>query len=125
MTYEPLDIYSAAVLEHFRQPRLAGVLSGPGIAVGRAGSIKEGGLVEFSLRPEAGRAAELRFRAYGCPHTIAAASLAAERLAGQPLETLAAFRGLELAKALDLPVEKLPAVLRVEDALKTAVKNAK
>lgn len=112
--------YNATVLARFSAPRFAGVLRGADVVCGRAGSVAAGREVAFSLRwgPDG---AALRFQAYGCPHTIAAADLAAERLTGADRETLAAFRGLSLVEALALPADKLAVVLVVEDALKAAL----
>lgn len=112
--------YSAAVLARFAAPRYAGELQGAGVVRGRTGSVAAGREVAFSLRLGLG-GAELRFQAYGCPHTIAAADLAAERLSGADRETLAQFGGLSLVEELALPAEKLPVVLVVEDALKAAL----
>jgi len=112
--------YNEAVLTRFAAPRHAGTLQGPNVVHGRAGSVAAGREVAFSLRLAAD-GAELRFLAYGCPHTIAAADLAAERLAGGDRETLAAFRGLSLVEELALPADKLAVALVVEDALKAAL----
>lgn len=112
--------YNEAVLARFAAPRHAGELQGPDVAHGRAGSVATGREVAFSLRLGPG-GAELRFQAYGCPHTIAAADLATERLSGADRETLAAFRGLNLVEELALPADKLAVALLVEDALQAAL----
>lgn len=112
--------YNEAVLARFAAPRYAGELQGPDVVHGRAGSAATGREVVFNLRLAAG-GAELRFLAYGCPHTIAAADLAAERLAGGDRETLTAFRGLSLVEELALPANKLAVALVVEDALQAAL----
>ena len=112
--------YSPMVERHFRAPVGAGA---PRYDTGRwvrgeAGERALGTHIVFHLRAEAGRVAELRFQAFGCPHTIAACSLAAERLSGQPVEALREFSPRCIAAALDLPVEKLGRLLMVEDALR-------
>jgi NifU-like protein involved in Fe-S cluster formation len=110
--------YSALVKELFEHPRVAGRLSGPDVRRGAAGSTERGVWVEFSVRLAEGRVAEARFRAYGCPHTIAAASWVAQHLAGQPVEHAAELDPLELAERLEAPAEKLGNLLVVEDALR-------
>ena len=48
----------------------------------RAGDREQGAEVVLALRVADGRAAELRFRAFGCPHFLAAASWLTDRLRG-------------------------------------------
>lgn len=75
----PSDVpgYNRLVLEHFRQPRHPGSFpAGPGVLEGKAGSQGAGAEIVLSLRLEAGRVAAARFQAFGCPHFLAAASLA-------------------------------------------------
>jgi NifU-like protein involved in Fe-S cluster formation len=112
--------YPAAVLERFDAPAHAGRLSpGPGTTVtGRAGDLAEGILVAFEARIDAGHIAGVAFRAYGCPHTIAACSLVAERLRGLPATALTDFDLADVAADLDLPPEKRGRLLRIEDALR-------
>ena len=110
--------YSELVLEHFDRPRLAGRLAGTNVRQGSAGSTDRGVWVEFSVRVAEGRVAEARFRAYGCPHTIAAASWVAEHLIGQPLERAGVLDPLDLGERLEAPAEKLGNLLVVEDALR-------
>lgn len=74
--------------------------------------------VRFEAQVLGGRIEQVRFQVYGCPHTIAAASLVAERLEGSAPEALAALDVQELKKRLDVPVEKTGKLLRVEDALR-------
>jgi hypothetical protein len=62
---------------------------------------------------------------WGCPDTIAAADLAAERMRDVPLDD---FRGLEvraLADELGVPTEKLGKLLRLEDAALAAADAAR
>lgn len=122
MTYDISSSYSEAVLSRFRAPGHAGRL--PGLTAA-AGSRERGCEIQFSLEAAAGRVRALRFQAYGCPHAIAAAELAAERLEGERLETLAAFRGLDLQEPLDVPPEKLGVLLIVEDALHALAARAR
>ena len=71
-----------------------------------------------------GRITGAIFDVWGCPDTIAAADLAAERMTGV---SLADFQGLEvrrLAQELSIPTEKLGKLLRLEDAARAAVAEA-
>lgn len=59
-----------------------GELAGEGVAVGRASHPICGDEVELSVRVAAARLHDLRWRAAGCPATLAIAALAAETLVG-------------------------------------------
>jgi NifU-like protein involved in Fe-S cluster formation len=115
------ETYSSLVREHFERPRLAGRLTGPGVRLGSAGSTERGVWVEFSVRIAEGRVADARFRAYGCPHTIAAASWVAQHLVGQPLAQAPEIDPLALGERLEAPAEKLGNLLVVEDALRACL----
>jgi NifU-like protein involved in Fe-S cluster formation len=110
---------SPRVLELFRKLPGAGTLpAGAGrVVAGEAVALDRGAWVRFEARLEAGRVAECRFRAFGCPHTLAAAALAASKLeAAAPADASPVDAGL-LARELDVPAEKLGRLLVVEDAI--------
>lgn len=111
--------YNRKVLGSFDNPQRAGRVeaSGPELAVGRAGSAKAGALIELSLNVVQGRVAQARFRAFGCPHTIAAASRLAGAIEGLSVDALEGFDVQALAAQLDLPAEKLGRLLILADAL--------
>jgi len=111
--------YSGEVALHFAAPRHAGALPpGPGTLVrGEGGSLEQGAWVVFELRHEAGRILTLAWQAWGCPHTIAACSLAAGKLAGCTRAELQAFDVLSLRAPLDVPVHKTGRLLIIQDAL--------
>jgi NifU-like protein involved in Fe-S cluster formation len=111
--------YSPRVLELFRKLPGAGALpAGAGTVVaGEAVALDRGAWVRFEARLEAGRVADCRFRAFGCPHTLAAAALAASKLVtAAPADTSPVDARL-LAQELDVPAEKLGRLLVVEDAI--------
>ncbi|MGB3967736.1 MAG: iron-sulfur cluster assembly scaffold protein, partial [Planctomycetota bacterium] len=60
----------------------AGDCTGPGARVGTADHPVCGDTVQLSVRVDAGTIRELRWRASGCPATVAVAALAAKVLAG-------------------------------------------
>ena len=111
--------YSALVDRHFAQPANLGPLPGDSqdVYTGIAGARASGIQVEFQARIAADQIEEIAFRAFGCPHSIAACSLATEWLTAQPAHALAKTRAAELAAALDVPPEKTGRLLVVEDAL--------
>ena len=112
--------YSQIVADYFARPVNAGTLSGNADSVisGVAGDRAQGTEVAFHLRVEDREIAEISFQAFGCPHTIAACSLATERLTGQPVDALVELTAKSLAMALEAPVEKMGRMLLLEDALR-------
>ena len=117
--------YSKTLLDHFNQPRNTGELdtADDAVGVGIAEDVANGRKVEFHLRIVADHVAEVRFRALGCPYTIAAASLAGERLSDQGFAAAEKFSAKELLQQLDAPPEKAPVGLVIEDAVHAALKN--
>jgi len=112
--------YSAMVAEHFAQPRHVGMLAGSHeiTICGAAGQRAHGTEVVFHIGLDGSRIDEMTFQAFGCPHTVAACSVLAERLTGCPVESLDDVRPEELAACLGLPVEKTGRLLIIEDALR-------
>lgn len=111
--------YSERVARYFVQPANLGPLAGnpENMFTGLAGDRAVGTQIEFQALIPAGTIDEIAFRAFGCPHSIAACSLATERLTGQPAEALMKLAPDDLARALDVPVEKTGRLLLVQDAL--------
>ena len=113
--------YSDLVIEHFNHPRNAGNLAdGVGIRRTHAGNRAAGAEVSLSVRVATDSVAEVRFQAFGCPHFLAAASLATERLKGLPVAALTQWRAGDIGRELDVPVEKRGRLLILEDAVRAA-----
>ncbi len=112
--------YPDQVLRHFDRPVAAGhTPSGTGQRItGEAGGIDTGTQVCFEFQVEDQRITDLGYRVHGCPYVIAACSLIAETLAGEPLSALAGVDAAELAAALEAPAHKLGSLLVIEDALR-------
>jgi NifU-like protein involved in Fe-S cluster formation len=66
----------------------------------------------------------MRFRAWGCPHLIAAAEMVCERFTGETVESLARFEPQRLMTMLAVPVEKSGRILLLEDALRLLYRAA-
>lgn len=112
-------MYSQLVRELFeRLPHAGDLEPGAGTAVhGEAMALDRGAWVRFDARIEDGRVVDCSFRAWGCPHTLAAAALIASRLPGMGIGNEGAFDAQRLARELGAPAEKLGRLLVVEDAL--------
>jgi NifU-like protein involved in Fe-S cluster formation len=112
------------LLEHFRNPRNAGLMRQPD-GVGEA---EDPGCLDrarFFVRVRDGRVAEARFQAYGCGPTIAAASAASELVEGAALAEAAALDAGRVEQALDgLPEDRRHAAEVVAAALRAAARDA-
>jgi nitrogen fixation protein NifU and related proteins len=116
--------YSATLLDHFLNPRNAGLMREPD---GEGSEEYEGcgDLARFFLRVRDGRVAEARFQTYGCGPTIAAASAASERVTGRTVEELLNLKAQEIEDAVDgLPEDKRHAADVVAGALRAAALDA-
>jgi nitrogen fixation protein NifU and related proteins len=111
--------YSAEVRQRFASPHGVGELqSGPHVISAVAGTIQQGAKYWLYARIDAERIKELKYRVYGCPHTIAAASLAADQLQGVTLDQLEGWDWRNIASKLDVPAQKRGKLLVLEDAVR-------
>lgn len=115
--------YSPEVVRRFEDPDIIRAdLSGPGVLIrGESGSVAQGTWVVIRARVDGGAIREVAVDVFGCPHTIAACSLLAERLRGQPVEALASIREQSLREDLDIPAGKAGRLLVIEDALRNGL----
>jgi nitrogen fixation NifU-like protein len=116
--------YSATLVDHFLNPRNAGLMRDPD----GAGEDEFGGcgdLARVFLRLRDGRAVDVRFQSYGCGPTIAAASVASELIAGRAVEDLVNLKAREIEDALDgLPDDRKHAADVVAGAVRAAALDA-
>lgn len=110
--------YSVEVRTLFeRLPGAVAPETGEGVAVtGEAAALERGAWVRFDARLDAGRLLACEFRAWGCPHVLAAAARTATCLSGSVLAQATPVTARELQQALGAPAEKLGRLLVVEDA---------
>jgi hypothetical protein len=90
---------------------------------GEAGRRQRGTQVRFVLRLVGDTLTQVRYCAYGCPHTLATCEWLARQLEnrplGEPIGTPA-----DWAQRLQIPAVKLGRLLVVEDALRAALAGA-
>ena len=117
MSAEP-SRYSDEVLALFeRLPGSAVPDAGAGVAVtGEAAALERGAWVRFDARVGEGHVLACDFRAWGCPHVLAAAARTAAGLRGSALAQAKPVAAREMLQALGAPAEKLGRLLIVEDA---------
>jgi hypothetical protein len=91
------------------------------IVGGEAGREALGTRVRFALRIGGQQLLGVRYRAYGCPYTLATCEWLARTLEGRRLDALAPGNPLEWAQRLGVPEAKLGRLLVIEDALHAAL----
>jgi nitrogen fixation NifU-like protein len=92
-------MYSAAVLDHFQNPRNAGTLEAASAIVSVENPVC-GDILELSVRMEAGNIFEARFRTRGCVTALACSSLLTELLRGKTPAEARAITVEEISEAL-------------------------
>lgn len=92
-------MYSAAVLDHFQNPRNAGTLDAATATVSVENPVC-GDILELSARVEGGRIAEARFRTRGCVTAMACSSLLTELLRGKTPAEARAITSEQISQAL-------------------------
>jgi len=110
-----VDPYSAAVRQLFASPAHAGVIEG-----GVSARVDDQGVrIELSATRSDGILGEVRFRAWGCPHLIAAAERACSLCEGQAPTALEDFRIAPIMENLAIPTEKTGRILVLEDTVRS------
>jgi NifU-like protein involved in Fe-S cluster formation len=110
-------MYSAAVLDHFQNPRNAGTLDAATATVSVENPVC-GDILELSARLEAGRIAEARFRTRGCVTALACSSLLTELLRGKTPAEARAITSEQITEALGgLPQATLHGAQLARDAV--------
>ena len=118
-------MYSAAVLDHFENPRNAGEVANPDASV-LIENPACGDVLRLTLKVEAGRVLEARFRAKGCVPAMACGSRLTELIQGRDLSDLADLDRDRLAASLGgLPEASTHAGQLAVDALRAALQQLK
>ena len=115
--------YSDAVWQRFRAPGHAAPPPA-GAAVGRGGERKLGGQLELWFEATAGSVRRAGFRAFGCPYLIASADAACEAIEGVPTASLVDFDAGALIQGLQVPPERFPIKIWIEDAVRAAANSS-
>ena len=111
------DPYSPLVRKLFAEPEH--VAPGAGVpATGESVSMDGQGVrLRLNAIVNDGQIDALTFRAYGCPHFIAACECLCRRYEGKTLAELAEFKPAEIMQTLAIPGVKTGRILVLEDAV--------
>jgi nitrogen fixation NifU-like protein len=116
-------MYSAQLLDHFQSPRNAGDLSGAD-AVAEITNPVCGDMLRLALKVDAGRIAEIRFKAKGCVPSMACASALTQLVSGKTLDEARALdRDSVIAAVGGVPQASTHAVQLALDALSAALRQ--
>ncbi|HKZ06787.1 MAG TPA: iron-sulfur cluster assembly scaffold protein [Methylomirabilota bacterium] len=116
--------YSQTLIEHFRNPRNAGMMRDPD-GVGESEYAECMDLARVFLRVRGGRIEEARFQTYGCGPTIAASSAATELIRGRSVEELTELAEASVEDAVGgLPADRVHAAQVVTAAIRAAARDA-
>jgi len=111
------EMFSAAVLDHFRNPRNAGELPDATATVEVSNPVC-GDILKLSARIVGGRITEARFLCRGCTTSIASASILTEKLRGRTPAEARAITAESISESLErLPPETLHGAQLATDAV--------
>lgn len=119
--------YAEPIWTRFSAPGRAGSFAPgtPGVVAGQAGTPAARSVLRIELQIADGRVADARFKAYGCPTSIAVGAWIAEWSLGKAVEELGALNSRQLREALEIPDDRAHCALMGEDALKAALQLAR
>jgi len=92
-------LFNETVLEHFRNPHNAGSLPDATAVVEVVNPVC-GDVLRLSVRMDAGRVAEARFKTQGCVAAIAASSVLTDLLVGKPANEFRSITAEQISEAL-------------------------
>jgi nitrogen fixation protein NifU and related proteins len=114
-------MYSSELLDYFEHPRNAGVVNAPDASV-RIENPACGDVLELTVKAEAGRIEEIRFRAKGCVASMACASALTELARTKPVAEARKLTRAELLRAVGgLPAASEHASHLAMDALRAVL----
>jgi nitrogen fixation protein NifU and related proteins len=110
-------MFNETILEHFRNPRNTGEIADATVVVEVVNPVC-GDVLRLSVRMEAGRVAEARFKTQGCVAAIAASSVLTDMLTGKSANDFRSITPQKISEALGtLPPATLHAAQLCGDAL--------
>ncbi|MCI8800620.1 MAG: Fe-S cluster assembly scaffold protein NifU [Lachnospiraceae bacterium] len=118
-----MALYSEKVMDHFRNPRNAGVIENAD-GIGEVGNARCGDIMKIYLKIENDIITDVKFETFGCGSAIASSSMATELIKGKPVSEALTLTNQAVAQALDgLPAHKLHCSVLAEEAIKKALQD--
>ena len=121
---EPMG-YSKKVMEHFMNPRNAGVIKNPD-GYGKVGNPVCGDVMEIFIKVKDDMITDIKFKTFGCGSAIATSSMVTELAKGKHVDVAMKMTRDDVADELNgLPPQKMHCSNLAADALHEAVKDYK
>jgi len=115
------SLYSAKVMEHFKNPRNVGEIEDPD-GVGHVGNPVCGDIMELYIKVRNNVIVDAKFKTFGCGAAIATSSMATELVKGKTVEEASRISNRAVVEALDgLPPVKMHCSVLAEEALNSAI----
>ncbi len=115
-------MYNETVIDHFNNPRNAGVLE-HGV-IGEVSSPLCGDTTFIYLDIEDGVIKDIKFKTFGCAAAIASSSMLTTMVKGMPLAEAKKITNEDVVKQLGgLPEVKIPCSVLAADALRKAIEQ--
>ena len=119
------DMYSKNVMDHFANPRNVGEIEDAD-GVGTVGNVKCGDIMQFFIKVEDDKIADIKFKTFGCGAAIATSSASTEMIKGMTIDEALDFTNKAVIEKLGgLPPEKIHCSVLAEEALHEAIKDYK
>jgi len=116
-------MYSKTVLDHFNNPRNAGVIEDAD-GIGEVGNPVCGDMMTFTIKVRDNRLEDVKFQTFGCVAAIAVSSMVTEMARGMDLEEAKKIDNKLVAETLGgLPANKMHCSNLGAEALTLAIKN--
>jgi len=116
-------MYSKTVLDHFNNPRNAGVIEDAD-GIGEVGNPVCGDMMTFTIRVKDNRLEDVKFQTFGCVAAIAVSSMVTEMARGKDLEEAKKIDNKLVAETLGgLPPNKMHCSNLGAEALTLAINN--
>ena len=116
-------MYSPIVMDHFSNPRNAGVMADAD-GVGEVGNPACGDMMTFYIKVQDDTIVDVKFQTFGCVAAIAVSSMVSEMAKGKKLGEALKISNKQVAEILGgLPQNKLHCSNLGTDALALAIKN--
>jgi len=116
--------YSAAVIDHYENPRNVGSFAkdDDNIGTGMVGAPACGDVMRLQIKVnDQGIIEDAKFKTYGCGSAIASSSLVTEWVKGKTLDQAGSIKNSHIAEELALPPVKIHCSILAEDAIKAAI----
>ena len=110
--------------QHFLQPQQVGSFDDKqkNIVSAMLGAPSTGGVVKLQLQLIGDGIIDARFKAYGCPYTIAIMSWLTGQIKDKKIQDAMALTAADIATQLQLPKTKAHCAMLAEDVLNQAIK---